>query len=199
MTLLVPGIINPPSASDFFLKTVQLCNTLSVYLWKPKIHYRVNKSSSLGPVLKQYVFYIIPVYSFKIHFNITFPSTSYKIYFSFGSFNQTFVGMFYTLNACYMSYPSHPHPPSVHHLNNVWWRVQTMDMNSVLPMTFITCLTSYGIWRRVGFKIGVGNDVSETPITSVLRKKETEGTRSRFLRNSGTYLWNDTASHTERL
>jgi hypothetical protein len=52
-------------------------------LWNPKVHYRVHKSPLLVPILSQIdPIHIIPSFSFKIHFNIVHPPTSWSYQWS---------------------------------------------------------------------------------------------------------------------
>jgi len=67
----VPGI----RAVIVNLAVGQLFKLLPAYFWNPQIHYRLNNSSPLGPVLKKYLVHTILAHSFKIHFNIILPST----------------------------------------------------------------------------------------------------------------------------
>jgi hypothetical protein len=46
----------------------QLFKIFLAYFWNPQIHYRVNNSAPLGPVLKEYLIHTILTHSFKIHF-----------------------------------------------------------------------------------------------------------------------------------
>ena len=145
----------------------QIFKIFPKYFWNPQIHYRVNNSSPLGPVLKQYLVHTILAYSFKIHFNIILPSTlrSFKSYLSF-RFWPHFVHIYYLLNARYMAQPSQKF---------VLWTADERDMRIGLHMTFVMYLSSCGIRRRVVLKTQLGTDVSEIPVTSISRTEEPEG------------------------
>jgi hypothetical protein len=101
---------------------------ISHILWNMNVRYFVLKGPPMPyPEPDQYSPHH-PALSLKTHFIIILPSVPkyYKWSLSFRLPNQNFICILYFPHVNYMLYPSHS--PWFDHLNDIWWRVQIMDL-----------------------------------------------------------------------
>jgi hypothetical protein len=91
--------------------------------------YRFDKSPQIVPILSELnPVHILPYDFFKIDFNINLPSTlkSFKMSLPLSFTNKNPVYIFHISHACYMPQPSHT--PWFNHPNNIFWRVQIINL-----------------------------------------------------------------------
>jgi hypothetical protein len=104
-------------------------------LWNPKVRYRVRVYPPPVPILSQTNPVHAPSYFFKIHLNITPPSTV-------GSNKWSVSFMFPLPHTFYMPCP--PHASRFDHPNNIWWGVQIIK----LLITYFSLLSCYLVLLR---------------------------------------------------
>jgi hypothetical protein len=100
------------------------------FLWNPKAHYRVHKSTQFVPIWARWIHSTPSSPCFrKIHSNIILPSSplSSTLTLSLQILRpNSFVHISHLSHACYMLRPSHR--PWFDHPNNIWWSVQIMKL-----------------------------------------------------------------------
>jgi hypothetical protein len=102
-------------------------------LWNPKVHYRIQESLPLVPILRD----MNPVHSTPSHFS--------KIYFNI--ILHLCLGLPYSSSphACYIPCPSHP--PWLVHSNWIWRRVYVMKLHIIQfsPISYLLTLHPFSV------------------------------------------------------